>query len=134
MEPGVCLRIFFYLAPPELWINIHQIFYYYNAPQGHSKNRVFQNTIFDIGYSKESPKKVPKPHNYRRCKLFIIRDSLGVRNAVLLKDKPRKITKGSRNTKPKYPLYYQQPPRAVSTRNKCRRMGNPRKKITHLLW
>ena len=30
-------------------------FKYDNAPQGHSQNRVFQNNVFDISYSKELP-------------------------------------------------------------------------------
>jgi len=86
--------------------------------RGIVKIEFFKILFSIIAIQKNYPREVPNPHNYRRCKLFIIRDSLGVRNAVLLKDKPRKITKGSRNSKPKYPLYYQQPPRAVSTRNK----------------
>ena len=72
----------------------------------------FFKILFSIlTIQKSYPKKVPNPQKYRKRKLFVIQDSLGVRNTVFQKDKHRRITKGSRNSKNKYPLYYQQPKR-----------------------
>ncbi len=91
--------------------------------RGITKIEFFKTLFLIIAIQKNYLKKVPNPLTNRRCMLFLIQDSLGVRNAVLQKDKTHRITKGSRNSEPKYPLYYQQPLRAVSTRNKVRTDG-----------
>ena len=39
------MRIFFYLAPLRLCMNINQLFYWDNAQQEFSKNQVFKNKI-----------------------------------------------------------------------------------------
>ena len=73
--------------------------------RGIVKIEFFKIMFSIIAIQKKYTKKLPNPHTYRRSKLFVIQDSLGVRNAVLQKDKPRRITKGSRNSEPKYPLH-----------------------------
>ena len=91
--------------------------------RGIVKIEFFKILFSIIAIQKNYLKKIPNPLNHRRCMLFVIQDSLGIRNAVLQKDKTHRITKGPRNSKPKYPLYYQQPLRAVSTRNKVKTNG-----------
>ena len=118
------MRIFLHLATPELWININKIFYWNNAPQGHSKNRVFQNNIFGIpNFQKSYPQKVPNPPNYSRRKLFEIQDSFGVRNTVFQKDTPQRITKnrGTPILTIRYTINSQRGRCPSGT--KCRRMG-----------
>ena len=53
--------------------------------RGIVKIEYFKILFSIIAIQKNYLKKIPNPHTYRRCMLFVIQDSLGIRNAGLQK-------------------------------------------------